>query len=196
MDKGYSICPNALPPSLINKLWILLHERTPHHFQKAGIGRNVGYTVNQLIRTDEISWIDGTTEAGTAWIEWSTSLQAYLNARLFLGLFSFESHFARYMKGDFYRKHQDSFSGQNNRILSLVLYLNKGWLEGDAGELLLFVGKGNGTVIKVPPVFGTLVAFLSEDFPHEVAITNSDRVSIAGWFRANGTTRNRIDPPQ
>lgn len=194
-EKGYSICPNALPAGLSLMLSNLLHDKQLPPFLEAGIGRGITHTINKRIRTDAISWIDNSTEAGIAWINWATDLQAFLNARLFLGLFSFESHFARYTKGDYYQRHQDAFSGQNNRILSVVLYLNEQWLEADAGELLLFVGGENGSIIKVAPAFGTLVAFLSEDFPHEVVMTNAERFSIAGWFRANGSSTDRIDPP-
>ena len=50
--------------------------------------------------------------------------------------------------------------------------------------------------IKVVPLLGTVVTFLSEDFPHEVLPANRDRFSIAGWFRVNGSTAGRVDPPR
>ena len=195
-DKGYSIHTNALPSGLGQMLWDQLQEIPLSHFRKAGIGRNNAFRVNKLIRTDEVSWIDGATKSETAFIDWMASLQAFLNARLFLGLFSFESHFARYKKGDFYRTHQDAFSGEGNRILSVVIYLNKGWLVADAGELVLFTDSGAGAAIKVAPEFGTMVTFLSEVFSHEVLTTNCDRLSVTGWFRANGSNTTQIDPPQ
>ncbi|HCH78783.1 MAG TPA: 2OG-Fe(II) oxygenase, partial [Pseudomonas sp.] len=30
---------------------------------------------------------------------------------------------------------------------------------------------------------GNLVVFLSGDFPHEVLVTQADRLSLTGWFR-------------
>lgn len=184
-DTGYSIQKNALPKGLGQMLWNRDAQDPTPEFQKAGIGRNGKFVLDALVRSDEISWIDGATKTGAAWIDWTAAMQAFLNERLFLGLFSFESHFARYGKGDFYRRHQDAFSGEDNRTLSLVVYLNQDWLVADAGELVLFIGDGARTALKVAPEFGTMVAFLSEDFPHEVLATNCDRHSIAGWFRVN-----------
>jgi SM-20-related protein len=40
-----------------------------------------------------------------------------------------------------------------------------------------------------------LVVFLSEEFPHEVLPTATDRYSIAGWFRVNTSSAERVDPP-
>jgi len=49
--------------------------------------------------------------------------------------------------------------------------------------------------IKVVPLFGTIVVFLSEEFPHEVLPARRDRFSVAGWFRVNASINNKIDPP-
>jgi SM-20-related protein len=157
----------------------------PSDFHKAGIGRNRKDKVNQLIRNDEISWIEETTMSGVAWLTWLTSLQAYLNERLFLGLFSFESHYSRYRKGDFYRKHHDAFLGDDNRKLSIIMYLNKDWLVKDGGELVLYPNEAADRELRVVPEFGTLVVFLSEDVLHEVLPPHCDRYSIAGWFGIN-----------
>jgi SM-20-related protein len=185
IDKGYSVQKNALPNKLSQLLWDELQTIQPTKFHTAGIGRNARDKTNRLIRNNEISWIEGTTISRLAWLSWTASLQAYLNERLFLGLFSFESHFARYREGDFYRKHQDSFLGDDNRKLSLVIYLNKNWVIKDGGELILYTNEAAVPEVKVQPIFGTLVVFLSEDVPHEVLQSNCDRHSIAGWFRIN-----------
>lgn len=52
------------------------------------------------------------------------------------------------------------------------------------------------TGIKVAPLHSSIVIFLSEEFPHEVLPAASDRYSVAGWFRVNGSIDNRIDPPR
>lgn len=122
-------------------------------------------------------------------------MQVYLNRRLFLGLFSFESHFAHYSPGDFYKKHYDAFRGGANRILSIVVYLNHGWQPDDGGELVLYLDDKDREGIKVTPSFGSVAIFLSEEFPHEVLPATRDRYSIAGWFRVNTSTADRIDPP-
>lgn len=196
LENGYSIHKNALPAELSQSLWDQLQERPKSKFKKAGIGRSNALHVNKQIRTDEVSWINGETSAGAAWINWTSSIQAYLNKHLFLGLFSFESHFARFAKGAFYKKHQDAFSGEDNRIVSLIVYLNRDWVAADVGELLLYTGPDASNIIKVAPEFGTLVAFLSENFPHEVLTTNHERLSVTGWFRVNGSKAGLVDPPR
>ena len=56
---------------------------------------------------------------------------------------------------------------------------------------------GNDRVgTRVTPSFATLVCFLSERFPHEVLPAKRPRYSIAGWYRVNGSTTQRVDPPR
>lgn len=199
-SKGYSIRPNALPEHLSIQLFDHMVEMSPNNFKKAGIGRANAHTINDFVRTDEICWIIGNSNSGQAWLHWAESLQLFLNRRLFLGLFSFESHFAHYAKGDFYKKHKDAFKGESNRVLSLVVYLNKTWGNEDGGELVIYNKSDSypllhNETIKVTPSFGTLAVFLSEEFPHEVLPAKRDRYSIAGWFRLNTSIANNIDPP-
>ena len=152
--------------------------------------------MNKTVRSDEICWINDESEAGENWLNWASGLQQYVNRRLFLGLFSFESHFASYQKGDLYKRHLDAFKGQTNRVLSMVVYLNKEWSEEDGGELVLYQDEEDKTGINVLPTFGTVVVFLSEEFPHEVLPAQKERFSIAGWFRVNTSQKDRVDPPR
>lgn len=195
-EKGYSVNQNALPQHLSLQLLDQLHVMSRKEFDTAGIGRQQDHTVDNSVRTDEICWIDGSSEAGEKWLAWSSELREYLNSQLFLGLFSFESHFAHYGPGDFYKRHLDAFKGESARLLSLVVYLNPDWETEDKGELVLYRDVHDSTGIKVSPTFGTVVAFLSEDFPHEVLPAKRDRYSIAGWYRLNNSIGNRIDPPR
>ncbi len=191
--KGYSIQHNAVSGELCNALFMHLQQMSDNQFVSAGVGRSQDYNVNEFVRRDQICWITGNSVPGAAWLNWCQELLQYLNRNLLLGLFSFESHFAHYAPGAFYKKHLDAFRGQSNRKLSLVLYLNPGWLPDDGGELLLYTNEERD-VIRVTPAFGTLVTFLSEDFPHEVLPARRDRYSIAGWFRINSSTELRVDP--
>jgi SM-20-related protein len=193
--KGFSINPCALPKMLGENLYFHLQTMPQFNFEQAGIGRDQGHILNDFVRTDEICWINGSSVAGKEWLEWSAKLQVYLNRRLFLGLFSFESHFAHYSPGDFYKKHYDAFRGQANRVLTIVVYLNHGWQPTDGGELVLYLDDQDQEGIKVTPSFGTVAIFLSEEFPHEVLPATRDRYSIAGWFRVNTSTAERVDPP-
>jgi SM-20-related protein len=194
--RGYSIRPGALPETLADGL--LQHQRQINDdlYVDAGIGRGGDYTRTRFVRTDEICWITGASEAGRQWLDWAGQLQGFLNRRLFLGLFSFESHFAHYSPGDYYRRHYDAFRGETNRVLSIVAYLNPGWSSADGGHLVLYRGDDDSTGIRVVPLHGTVVVFLSEEFPHEVLPAHRDRHSIAGWFRVNASIGNAIDPPR
>jgi SM-20-related protein len=202
VDKGYSIRPHALPENLTGMLLQHITELPDDNFKRAGIGRANEHTINDFIRTDEICWITGNSDAGNAWINWAGALQRHLNKRLFLGLFSFESHFSHYAKGDFYKKHKDAFKGEGNRVLSVVVYLNPNWSSDDGGELVIYPPKILSPTIlakhkiTVTPSFGTIVVFLSEEFPHEVLPALRDRYAIAGWFRLNTSIANNIDPPR
>jgi SM-20-related protein len=194
--KGYSVQPSALPLELAKVLTEQLAEMNKTYFERAGIGRGGAYLQSDFVRTDEICWITGNSIAGEQWLRWAGALQSFLNRRLFLGLFSFESHFAHYQPGDFYKRHKDAFKGETNRIVSLVVYLNSGWEPDDGGELVLYDDSSSDTYLKVTPLMGTVVAFLSEDFPHEVLPSIRDRFSIAGWFRVNNSLQGCIDPPR
>lgn len=200
-DRGFAVVPDALPPALVHSLWLRLRETGTERFEVAGIGRQSDHHVNPFIRRDRIQWINGATALEREWLAWSEQLRLALNRQLLLGLFSFESHFAHYPPGAFYRKHLDSFRTVNapslvsQRVVSLVAYLNPGWGPHDGGELLIYDATGGRVVQRVAPLAGTLVAFLSEDVPHEVLAANRDRYSIAGWFRVNGSHADRVDPP-
>lgn len=193
---GFCIQANVFPKGLLERL--CLHQKTMANdkFTDAGIGRGVDYLNSTIIRTDEICWINGSSMIGEQWIAWASNLQTYLNRRLFLGLFSFESHFAHYSRHDFYKRHYDAFRGEKNRVLSLILYLNPDWTTNQGGELVLYRDDIDKVGIKVAPTYGTLVTFLSEEFPHEVLPTMNDRYSIAGWFRVNTSVSDKVDPPK
>lgn len=192
---GISVQTNALDEKLCRQLSEEIKNSSDENFAPAGIGRNQSLNVNREIRSDSIRWIDESTDAGKAWLNWAESLQHYINSQLFLGLFSFESHFARYQPGDYYKKHQDAFAGQASRVLSLLVYLNEDWVEDNGGELVIYNKQSDEALLKVSPTWGTIVLFLSEEFPHEVLAANRERYSIAGWYRLNTSQAKRIDPP-
>jgi len=195
-EKGYSINPAALPLELTDALMQHLACMQASKFTDAGIGRGRQHIYNDFVRTDEICWITGESVAGKDWLNWTSGLQTYLNRRLFLGLFSFESHFAHYAPGDYYKRHCDAFRGEANRVLSVVVYLNQSWSPTDGGELVLYKDDSDHDGLRVTPGLGTVVVFLSEEFPHEVLPAVRDRYSIAGWFRVNTTTSELADPPR
>lgn len=164
---------------------------------QAGVGRKQDHQIVLDARRDYIQWIDPDKPIRTDFLKMMADLRVALNRRLFLGLFDYEAHFARYEKGAFYEKHIDAFKGESNRILSTVLYLNEDWQDGDGGELVIY--DENDPSIEVGRFFpkkGRLAVFLSECFYHEVVVAKRTRHSIAGWFRVNNTTASTLDPDQ
>lgn len=192
--EGYVVLPNGMPHS-ISQCLQQLEDRVSERFYAASVGRGPEQNQNKALRRDKIAWIDEQDPLAEPWHQWTADLQRYLNRRLFLGLFSFESHLALYEPGDFYRTHFDAFRGQSNRRLSLVTYLNPDWRPGQGGELVIYHPETGAVLQTVPPALGTLVLFLSEDFPHEVLPAVRERKSVAGWFRVNGSTAAQADPP-
>ncbi len=195
-QQGYYVNPQGLPASVVTELANKLYRLPESEFSLAAVGRGQTRQVTTQWRSNKIVWINDDDPYNPLWSWFTRALQAYLNRRLFLGLFSFESHFACYQPGDFYRTHLDALSGQSNRILSLVTYLNADWLADDGGELQIFDPHSGSLLHRVAPEQGTLVLFLSEDFPHEVLPAKRVRYSIAGWFRLNSSSEGRVDPPR
>lgn len=190
VDRGYWIGDDALPKQVGIDLLKRFDQLQVDEFKKAGIGRQTDFQLEGTIRSDSIHWLTNNSLATTAFLSWMDALKLGLNRRLFMGMFDYESHFAHYPVGAFYKKHLDAFrqkDGQrnSNRVLSTVFYLNENWSADDGGELLIYNAEDTQVIEKVAPAFGRLVIFLSEKFPHEVLPARRERKSIAGWFRVN-----------
>ena len=156
-------------------------------FTKAAVGKGDQKQVRAEIRSDEVLWMDATSLSPLQAIFWEkvVEVQQVLNRRCFLGLKSFEGHFARYPIGSFYKRHLDQFHAVPHRIVTLILYLNESWTEADGGQLRMYFPQEDGSerVEDVLPLGGRLVVFLSEEIPHEVLPTHKERISITGWLR-------------
>ncbi|MDR3501022.1 MAG: 2OG-Fe(II) oxygenase [Legionella sp.] len=156
-------------------------------FRSAKIGLNVSSQQNNAIRTDEILWL-GTDNQDPA-IQFFASqihqLCQILNQNLFLGLHEFETHFASYQPGTFYKKHIDQFAAQKTRKVSFVYYLNEDWQDEYGGQLILY-DTNNHPLENVSPRGNRLICFNSE-LPHEVATTHQTRYSITGWMKTRPT---------
>jgi SM-20-related protein len=156
-------------------------------FKKAAVGKGDQKQVRSEIRSDEVLWMDPTALSPLQAIFWEKieELKQVLNRRCFLGLKSFEGHFARYPIGSFYKRHLDQFHAVPHRIVTVILYLNESWTEADGGQLRMYFPQEDGSerVEDVLPLGGRLVVFLSEEIPHEVLPTHKERISITGWLR-------------
>jgi len=156
-------------------------------FKKAAVGKGDQKQVRAEIRSDEVLWMDPTALSPLQVVFWEKieELKQVLNRRCFLGLKSFEGHFARYPIGSFYKRHLDQFHAVPHRVVTVILYLNESWTEADGGQLRMYFPQEDGSerIEDVLPVGGRLVVFLSEEIPHEVMPTLKERMSITGWLR-------------
>jgi SM-20-related protein len=181
---GYGIEPAFLHASDIAGLRAQALSLDAHaRLQAAGTGRGGRRAVNAAIRGDRIAWLTDTpaVPAEQRLRGALEDLRLAMNRRLALGLFDFEVHYALYPPGAAYARHQDRFRDDDARVLSCVLYLNDGWSSGDGGALRLHLA--DDARRDVTPHGGTLVAFLSERFDHEVLPATRARLSVTGWFR-------------
>lgn len=194
-EYGYIILHDAFSLAQLNRLFIDIKETDQNDFYQAGVGRDQIHRKNPFVRRDRICWLDTGRVAAQPYLEWMEQLRLTINRELFLGLFDYESHYAHYPKGAFYKKHVDAFKGESIRHLSTILYLNPVWQVEDGGELVLYDTDGVTVLETVIPAFGTMVIFLSEDFPHEVLTAKRSRYSLTGWFRVNTTDSVHLDPP-
>ncbi|PAJ76092.1 proline hydroxylase [Pseudoalteromonas sp. NBT06-2] len=187
---GYDVIENAIPEHLIKQLYQNCLT-APDKFNSAGIGRQQSLKQDARIRTDKTFWLDSKNQEQTNYLALMDKIRLTINRYFYLGLFDYESHFAKYEIGDFYKKHLDAFKGRSNRVFTTVCYLNT---PSKGGELLIYSDSSNHIIEKVIPKAGTLVVFESERFPHEVMPADDVRYSIAGWFRKNNSVSGTIDP--
>lgn len=148
----------------------------------AGVGRAGERVVRHDIRGDRIAWLDDDpAPPERPLVAALDALRSAANRELALGLWTFEGHYALYPPGARYARHRDRFRDDDARVLSLVLYLNDNWCADFGGALRVYLD--GGAARDVLPDGGTLVAFLSARFEHEVLAARQPRLAITGWFR-------------
>lgn len=181
---GYVIVDNCLPEELVQGLYQACFEAWQNDgFSQAGVGADLQYQVRKQVRNNEVLWWqpDTLTPVQQAFCAILDSLKQELNRALFLGLQTYETHYAGYAPGSFYKKHEDSFRHRNNRRISMTFYLNRDWREADGGQLVLYLK--HGEIVRVLPEWNRMVLFTSEGIPHEVLETHRTRFLIANWFK-------------
>ncbi|MET1080337.1 MAG: 2OG-Fe(II) oxygenase [Pseudomonas sp.] len=184
-EQGWSRQDLFLTPDLTLELAAECHRRAAQgDLSAAGVGRGAAQGLQAAIRGDRIQWLEpGESSACDRYLARMDALRQALNASLYLGLEDYESHFAFYPPGAFYRRHLDRFRDDDRRAVSVVLYLNPDWLPQEGGALRLHLVQQE---LDIDPLAGRLVVFLSAEVPHEVLPATRDRLSLAGWFRRRG----------
>jgi SM-20-related protein len=180
---GSSIFDTELTRALHRRA-LFLHEEK--QLRRAKIGRGDASAQHDTIRGDQTLWLESmpTDVAERTAVDRVNELRTRMNATLFLGARSTELHFAHYAPDAFYKTHRDRFADESTRLMSLVFYLNDEWPSDAGGELVIY-DESLAQLSCVLPCAGTMVAFRSEMFPHEVLPATRDRFSLTGWLRAD-----------
>jgi SM-20-related protein len=187
-DKGWSVVDNFISEDF-RKVLLQEQQDLMYHgqFRLAGVGKGDTFAVKPEIRSDKVLWMDESLLTPMQEIYWGMmeELRSAINQRCFLGLRSFEAHFAMYPEGSFYLRHLDRFQSVSYRIVTVILYLNDSWGESDGGALRMHFTQEDGIEVHRDflPSGGRLVVFLSGEIPHEVLPTNKVRISITGWMK-------------
>ncbi|RYZ55266.1 MAG: hypothetical protein EOP07_14610 [Proteobacteria bacterium] len=188
-EHGWAVMPNAISKESCRALSLDLNRhQDAGDFRDASVGRGDSKSQESSIRSDSIHWL-GASDPEVSIQDWlleMKDLSESLNQNFFLSLNEYECHFACYEPGAFYLKHLDRFQNNSERIISVVLFLNDGWLKVDAGELLIYDREDSSLITaEISPEAGSLVLFQSDKIFHEVRKTNRRRLSVAGWLRSN-----------
>ncbi|WP_226388997.1 2OG-Fe(II) oxygenase [Penaeicola halotolerans] len=187
LDRGWAEMPDFLDDEFRKALraeqLALIAEG---EFRQAGIGRGTSFQVRPEIRSDQVLWLEPGDLSPLQQQYWQLldELRLHINRSCYLGLRSFEGHFARYPQGSFYKRHLDQFSQVSYRIVSAITYLNENWQPGDGGELRIYESAADdASYVDIAPTGGKLVCFLSGEIFHEVLPAHKERYSLTGWFR-------------
>ncbi len=191
--QGYHIINNFLAVEHAQNLHSIAENL--HHngaFHHAKIGRTLDRHQNTTIRSDEICWLDHFQDNPSVqnYLQIMNEMLQTLNQSLFLSLSEFETHFAIYQPGSFYKKHVDQFQTTKNRKISCVYYLNENWQPSFGGALKLYSPQDQ-LLQELAPLGNTFICFNSE-LPHEVELTHQVRYSIAGWMKTRATSSVQV----
>lgn len=181
--RGWSQQDAFLPHDLVLELAAECRARAAHGaLAPAGTGHGAALAVREGIRGDRIQWLEpGQSAACERYLQIMQSVRLALNRDLYLGLEEFECHFALYPHGAFYQRHLDRFHDDDCRTVSVIVYLNDGWLPEYGGALRLH--PDGQRALDIAPLANRLALFLSAGMPHEVLPSSRDRLSLTGWFK-------------
>lgn len=189
-SKNYFVWDDFLSKTEVES--VLLDSQTLYglgSFRKAGTGTEVlTRNADGKVRSDETCWLDplALTLSQSLFWERLENLKLELNAHFYLGLWSLDGHYSRYPVAGKYRKHLDRFSSDDQRTISMVIYLNSNWATGDGGELRLHLNESDRSTLDLAPIGGRLVCFMSATMLHEVLVSHQVRQSFAGWWKRRG----------
>lgn len=181
-ENNFVFVDNFIPENLYQKVQQYFQKLLDKNsFNKAAIGTDENRQIESKVRGDFIYWLDqnNDSELSDLFALFDETV-SNLKQQLFLSLSDYEFHFALYPPETHYEKHVDQFQGKNNRVISMLIYLNEDWQPGNGGELKIYQADGTETLVE--PLAKRLVMFKSDTVPHEVLLTQIPRKSITGWM--------------
>lgn len=183
-EKGWFAWEQSFSAKFYQDLFKCIEESMrAEKFEHALVGKGHRRSLSQNIRKAQTAWIqDWTSNDSLAKFHSFCSLvQTELSQEFFLSLKRWESQFACYPAGGFYKKHLDQLRENNHRQVTMILYLNNC---SKGGELVIYNKHDKLKVdAKIPALRGTCVLFFSSQIYHEVLKTASPRFSLTTWFR-------------
>jgi|SRR5690606_16466139 len=178
--KDHVIIDGFIREELFLEIRTFFLQRLPK-FNQAGIGTDARQQIDKRVRGDFTHWLDRERDTGPeAFWALIDECLFHFNRYCFLSLSSGEFHLAHYPSGGHYDRHLDQFENRNNRIISVVIYLNVDWQRGDGGELEIFARDGSSFLVE--PLGGRCVLFKSAEVPHAVHKALKSRYSLTGWL--------------
>ncbi|NYJ28507.1 2OG-Fe(II) oxygenase [Allomuricauda sp. ARW1Y1] len=179
-SKDYVIIDHFLRDELYTEIKTFFLGKLPS-FKEAGIGAHADHQIDTKIRGDFTYWLDRNRDAQlTGYWSLLDETMHIFNRYCYLSLSGYEFHLAHYPSGGHYDKHLDQFENRNNRMISMIIYLNDDWKQGDGGELEIF--EKDGSSFLVEPLAGRCVMFKSAEVPHAVLKAHKSRFSLTGWL--------------
>ncbi len=185
IENKIGICPDFLTESLSRHLEEnLIALNTGNELRSAGTGNDIEPIHNKLFRSDIIYWLDRghNDQYENSFFDLMDDFVTCLNRTCYTGITGYEFHYTLYEEGSFYKKHLDQFRNNDSRKYSMIIYLNKNWIEADGGELCIHHADH---LQNISPQNGKAVFFKSNELEHEVLVTNKARMSITGWLKIN-----------
>jgi SM-20-related protein len=181
-QQDYVIIEQFFNPEQLNSAHHFFQQKQDEDaFAKAAVGSAGTEKIIREIRGDYTYWLGREKDSELhAVFEVLDEVKSIFNRLLFLSLADYEFHLAHYPEGSFYKKHLDQFEGRKNRMISVVIYLNKGWKIEDGGELRIH--PEGEEAIDIAPIENRCVMFRSDALFHEVLTSNTPRKSITGWM--------------
>jgi SM-20-related protein len=181
-EKGFVVGEGFLGASLASTAHAKAAEyRAAGKLTRAGIRRGADHRLDEAVRGDSIAWLEMHSDFNDVWQRFE-ELRLQLNELAFLGLRRTELQLAHYpATGAGYQRHRDAFTGQDNRRITAIVYLNPTWQPEHGGQLTLFVDP----LQALEPRLDTFVIFRSELIEHAVQPSHADRFAITAWYSAS-----------